>query len=75
MTFDLSSVADALKTLALVFATLTIAYAGLVLATSTDPSTREEWKEVIAGVILGLTLLFLAPWIAQQLAGGTYCHA
>lgn len=73
MAFDLAQLADTLKTLAVFFATITIAYAGFTLATSKNPATREEWKEVVAGVIIGLCLLFLAPFIAQQLAGGTYC--
>ena len=74
MPFDLAQLADSLKTLAVFFATITIAYAGFTLATSTNSAQREEWKEVIGGVFIGLALLFLAPWIAQQLGGGTYCR-
>ena len=74
MPFDLAQLADTLKTLAVFLATITIAYAGFTLATSKNPATRAEWKEVVAGVIVGLCLLFLAPLIAQQLAGGTYCR-
>lgn len=74
MAFDVSAVADTLKTLAVFFATITIAYAGFSLATSKDPQARNEWKEVLAGVFFGLVLLFLAPLIAQQLTGGSYCR-
>jgi len=74
MSFDLSEVANTLKTLAVFFATITIAYAGFTLATSKNPATRDEWKEVMAGVFIGLALLFLAPLIASQLGGGTYCR-
>ncbi len=74
MSFDLSEVANTLKTLAVFFATITIAYAGFTLATSKNPATRDEWKEVMAGVFIGLALLFLAPLIASQLSGGTYCR-
>ena len=73
MAFDLVAAANVLKTFAVFSATITIAFAGFTLATSKDPQQREEWKEVIAGVFIGLTLLFLAPLIAGQLTGGTYC--
>ncbi len=73
--FDLNGIADGLKTLTVFFATISIAYAGFVLATSQNPQMREEWKEVIAGIFVGLILLYLAPFIASQLAGGSYCHA
>lgn len=73
MAFDLNQLADTLKTLAVFFATITIAYSGFVLATSRNVQEREEWKEVIAGVFLGLILLFLAPLLAAQFSGATYC--
>ena len=73
MAFDLLAAANLLKAFAVFSATITIAFAGFTLATSKDPAMREEWKEVIAGVFVGLALLFLAPFIAAQLTGGTYC--
>ena len=73
LAFDFVSLANSLKALAVVFATLTIAFAGFSLATSRSPERREEWKEIIAGVFIGLVLLFLAPLIAAQLSGGNYC--
>ena len=73
MVFDFISLANDLKTLAIIFATLTIAYAGFTLATSTSAQQRNEWKEIIAGCVVGLVLLFLAPLIAAQLSGGHYC--
>ena len=73
MAFDFISLASSLKTLAIFLATITIAYSGFSLTTSRDPQAREQWKEIIAGVIIGLVLLFLAPLIAAQLAGGHYC--
>jgi hypothetical protein len=73
LAFDFVSLANSLKTLAVFFSTITIAYAGFSLATSTSPEQREEWKEVVAGVFIGLILLFLAPLIAAQFAGGHYC--
>ena len=73
MAFDFASLAESLKTIAVFFATITIAYAGFSLATSRDAEKRNEWKEVIAGVFVGLILLFLAPLLAAQFSGGHYC--
>ena len=73
MAFDFVSLANSLKTLAVFLATITIAYAGFSLATSRSPEQRNEWKEIIAGVFIGLCLLFLAPLITAQLSGGHYC--
>lgn len=73
MAFDLLAAANTIKAFAVFSATITIAFAGFTLATSKDPQQREEWKEVVAGVFIGLALLFLAPLIAGQLTGGTYC--
>ena len=73
MVLDFAGLADSMKTLAVFLATISIAYAGFVLATSKDVSQRNEWKEILAGVIFGLVLLYLAPFIASQLAGGNYC--
>jgi len=73
MAFDFVSLANSLKAIAVLFATLSIAYAGFSLATSRNPEQRNEWKEIIAGVFIGLVLLYLAPLIAAQLSGGHYC--
>jgi uncharacterized membrane protein HdeD (DUF308 family) len=70
---DFSGIADSLKALAVFFGVVVFAYGGFVLITSTNPETRNEWKEIIAGVIIGLCILFLAPVIASSLTGGTYC--
>lgn len=74
MTFDLTQATDSLKTIAVFFSVITVAYAGFTLATSKNVEQREEWKEVIAGVVVGLILLFVAPIIASQLTGSTYCQ-
>jgi len=71
--FDFASLATDIRTVAVALATITISYAGFSLATGKDVQQREEWKEVIAGVLIGLVLLFLAPLIAAQLSGGHYC--
>ena len=73
MAFDFVSLAASLRAIAIFFATITIAYAGFSLATSRDAEKRNEWKEIVAGVFVGLILLFLAPLIAAQFTGGHYC--
>ena len=73
MAFDFLALANTIKTFAVFFATITIAYAGFTLATSKNVQQREEWKEVITGALIGLVLLYLAPIIAAQLSGGSYC--
>lgn len=74
MAFDFEGAAATLKALAVFFATIVIAYAGFTLLTSQDAQQREEWKEILAGVFVGLVLLFLAPLIASQFSGATYCR-
>ena len=74
MAFDFVVLAGTLRLVAILLSTITIAFAGFSLATGRSPQAREEWKEVIAGVIIGLILLFLVPLIAAQLSGGSYCR-
>ncbi|MCX6771680.1 MAG: hypothetical protein NTX79_06510 [Candidatus Micrarchaeota archaeon] len=73
MAFDFVSLANSLKTIAVFLATITIAYAGFSLVTNRSPEQRNEWKEIIAGVFIGIVLLYLVPLIAAQLGGGSYC--
>jgi uncharacterized membrane protein len=73
LAFDFVALAGYMKAVAVLFATLAITFAGFSLATNMNPSEREEWKEVIAGALIGLVLLYLAPIIAAQLSGGSYC--
>jgi uncharacterized membrane protein len=73
LAFDFVALAGYMKAVAVLFATLAITFAGFSLATNMSPSEREEWKEVIAGALIGLVLLYLAPIIAAQLGGGSYC--
>lgn len=74
VSFDLLELAETVKAFAIFFATITIAYAGFMLATSQDVESRQEWKLILTGVFIGLVLLFLAPLISAQLTGGTYCR-
>jgi type IV secretory pathway VirB2 component (pilin) len=70
---DFGSIATSLKAISVFFGVVVFAYAGLVLMTNQNPETRNEWKEIIAGVVIGLCILFLAPIIASSLSGGSYC--
>ena len=69
----LEAIADSIKLLAGLAAVIVISYAGFMLITDTNPHTRNEWKDIILAVIVGLSLIFLAPWLASILAGGNYC--
>jgi len=71
--FDFVGLAASAKAIAVLFATIAIAFAGFTLATSRSATMREEWKDNIAGVLIGLVLLYLAPLIAAYLSGGHYC--
>lgn len=69
----LESIADAIKILATLGGVIVIAYSGLMLIASSDPNARRQWKETILGVIIGLSIVYLAPLIASVFSGGTYC--
>lgn len=69
----LESIADSIKLIAAFAGVIMVAYSGLVLITSRDPVIRAEWKEIIVGVVIGLCVVFLAPWLATVFSGGSYC--
>ncbi|MGV8085473.1 MAG: hypothetical protein ACP5N9_04455 [Candidatus Bilamarchaeum sp.] len=71
MTLD--AIAGAVRLLATIASILVISYAGLMLITSKDALVRAQWKDVILGVLLGLSIVFLAPIISTSLNGGSYC--
>jgi len=73
MVFDFVALAGYMKAVAVLFAVISGAFAGFSLATSNDPELRKEWKDTIAGVLIGIVLLYLVPIIAAQLSGGSYC--
>jgi type IV secretory pathway VirB2 component (pilin) len=70
---DLTEIAAAIRAVAVFFSVIVCAYAGLVLMTSRNPVQRAEWKEVLIGVFVGLSVIFLAPLVATMLSGGSYC--
>ncbi len=72
---DLAGIAETVKAVALAFSLVTLAYAGFVLMTNQNPETRSEWKEIAAGVFIGLSLLFLAPVLSSVFSGSAaYCR-
>ena len=49
---------------------LLASYAGLILSTSHDLSERNNAKAYIGGVIIGLSIIWLSPWLINYLVGG-----
>ena len=70
---SLAAIADAIKLLATVAGIVVIAYSGLMLAVSKDALARSQWKDVILGVVIGLSIVYLAPILSSVFIGGRYC--
>ena len=70
---SLASIADSIKLLATVAGIIVIAYAGLMLTVTKSIHDKNEWKEVIIGVVLGLSIVYLAPVVSTIFSGGHYC--
>ncbi|MBU0532641.1 hypothetical protein KKB44_04055 [Candidatus Micrarchaeota archaeon] len=70
---DLIGISSAIKSIAIFFSVIILSYAGIVLITSKDPVSRNEWKEIAKGVLIGISVLFLGPVISSALTGGGYC--
>lgn len=73
MAFDFNAAASTLRTISVMLAIVMASYAGFVLITSKEICQREDWKEVLGGIAVGLILLYLAPLLASQFTGATYC--
>ena len=73
MAFDFNSAASTLKAVSVLLSIVMASYAGFVLCTSNEIAQREQWKEVLGGIAVGLILLYLAPLVASQFTGGNYC--
>ncbi len=69
----LQAIADSIKTLAAFAGVIVIAYSGFMLITSRDIYARAKWKQNIEAVVIGLSIVFLAPLLASFLTGGNYC--
>ncbi|MDO8553610.1 MAG: hypothetical protein Q7S22_02280 [Candidatus Micrarchaeota archaeon] len=70
---DFTAIADSIKLIAVFFSVIIISYAGFVLMTNNNPATRNEWKEIIIGVLIGISIIFLAPIVSTTFTGGGYC--
>lgn len=70
---DLSQIASTLKLFGLVFSVFLIGYAGLEMQKSDDPIKRNDSKQIIVAVLVGLSILFIAPLVASYFIGGNYC--
>lgn len=70
---DINAIADSIKLLATIAGVLVISYSGAMLTISKDAMARNQWKEIILGVIIGLSIVYLAPLIGSELSGGSYC--
>ncbi len=71
--FDLVGLAGSIKALATVLSLIVIGYAGFVLISSDDLVKREDSKQIIKYVFIGLSIIWLVPLIVNFLSGGTYC--
>ncbi len=50
---------------------LAAAYSGFQLATSHDLTVRNEAKALISGVVIGLIIVWIAPFLVKNLVGAT----
>lgn len=50
---------------------LVAAYAGFILASSNEIEARNQSKLLIAGVVTGLVIIWLAPLVVKSLVGAT----
>ncbi|MBI5222824.1 TrbC/VirB2 family protein [Candidatus Micrarchaeota archaeon] len=69
----LADIANDITMLSALAGIIMIAYSGFMLITTRDPAMKNQWKEVILGVVIGLCIVFMAPWLASVFSGGTYC--
>jgi type IV secretory pathway VirB2 component (pilin) len=70
---DLEAIADGIKLLATLAGVVVVSYSGLMLMASQDPLIRNQWKEIILVVVVGICIVYLAPSLASVFSGGSYC--
>ncbi len=71
---DFAVLAASVRVVATFLSVMVLSYAGFVLMTNQNPQARNEWKEIAAGVFIGLSIIYLAPIISSAISGGTYCR-
>ena len=60
-----------IQVIATIGGVIVAAYSGFQLATSHDLTQRDGSKQLIAGVILGLIIIWIAPLLVKSLVGAT----
>jgi formate-dependent nitrite reductase membrane component NrfD len=60
-----------IQVLGTVAGVLVAAYAGFILASSNEIEERNKAKHLIAGVITGLIIIWIAPLVVKSLVGAT----
>ncbi|VVB70443.1 Uncharacterised protein [uncultured archaeon] len=71
--FDLVGLAGSIKSLATVLSLIVIGYSGFILISSDDLVKREDAKQIIKYVFIGLSIIWIVPLLVNLLSGGTYC--
>lgn len=60
-----------IKTIGSIGGALVAAYGGLILATSSETNERNNSKQLLAGAIIGLIIIWVAPLIIKNLVNAT----
>lgn len=60
-----------IQTFGTIAGVLVAAYAGFVLASSNEIEARNQNKMLIAGVVMGLIIIWIAPLVVKSLTGIT----
>jgi hypothetical protein len=56
---------NALKYMATVVGVMVLVFAGVSLMTATEPAKKDRAKNMFAGVVIGLTIIWVAPLIVE----------
>ncbi len=62
-----------IKTIGSIVAVIMLAYSGFQLISSTDMADRATAKNIMLGTILGVIIIWLAPYVINYLTGNTSC--
>ena len=60
-----------LQVIGTIAAVIVVAYAGFILASSHEIEARNSSKLLLAGVVIGLIVIWLAPLVVQNLVGAS----
>ena len=56
---------NALKYMATVIGVMVLVFAGVTLMTASEPAKKDRAKNMVAGVVIGLTIIWVAPLIVE----------